>query len=240
MELTIQMLLIVCPLVFLAGLVDSIAGGGGLIALPAFLLAGLPPHTAIATNKLSSTIGTTVSAARLAKHLDIPVAAVSVACALLGSSLGSRLSLLTNERVIEYMLIPILLVVAYYVLRKKNMGTESEERGIPRSRMYVLSAIASLSCPILPKGVLCLCGHFVFTKKTGRNYSALFLKAISLRSFRQWSCLCKSRSWSKLCDTGCTHRTWGTLRSRASPASKHWIFSYSVLPWKLFSSVLPW
>ena len=40
MELTIQTFLIVCPLVFLAGLVDSIAGGGGLISLPAYLLAG--------------------------------------------------------------------------------------------------------------------------------------------------------------------------------------------------------
>lgn len=47
-------LLIVCPLVFLGGLVDSIAGGGGLITLPGYLLAGVPPHMAIGTNKLSS------------------------------------------------------------------------------------------------------------------------------------------------------------------------------------------
>lgn len=39
--------LIVCPLVFLAGFVDAIAGGGGLISLPAYLIAGLPVHTAI-------------------------------------------------------------------------------------------------------------------------------------------------------------------------------------------------
>ena len=44
---------IVCPLLFLAGFVDSIAGGGGLISLPAYLAAGLPPHMAVATNKLS-------------------------------------------------------------------------------------------------------------------------------------------------------------------------------------------
>ena len=55
--------LIVCPLVFLAGLVDSMAGGGGLISLPAFLLAGLPPVNAIATNKLGSSIGTVASTA---------------------------------------------------------------------------------------------------------------------------------------------------------------------------------
>ena len=47
MELTIQTFLIVCPLVFLAGLVDSIAGGGGLISLPAYLLAGVPIAKAI-------------------------------------------------------------------------------------------------------------------------------------------------------------------------------------------------
>ena len=39
-------LLIVCPLVFLAGFVDSVAGGGGLIAIPAYLLAGLPAQLA--------------------------------------------------------------------------------------------------------------------------------------------------------------------------------------------------
>ena len=59
--------LIVCPLVFLAGLVDSIAGGGGLIALPAYLIAGVPAHVALGTNKLSSAMGTTVSTARLGK-----------------------------------------------------------------------------------------------------------------------------------------------------------------------------
>lgn len=48
---------IVCPLVFLAGFVDSIAGGGGLISLPAYMFAGIPVHAAIATNKLSSSTG---------------------------------------------------------------------------------------------------------------------------------------------------------------------------------------
>ena len=49
-------LLIVCPLVFLGGLVDSIAGGGGLISLTAYLVAGLPPHVALGTNKVSSAL----------------------------------------------------------------------------------------------------------------------------------------------------------------------------------------
>ena len=47
--------------VFCASFMDSIAGGGGLISLPAYLLAGLPAHVALGTNKLSSCIGTVAS-----------------------------------------------------------------------------------------------------------------------------------------------------------------------------------
>ena len=54
MELKLATFLIVCPLVFLAGFVDAIGGGGGLISLPAYLLAGVPVHFALATNKMSS------------------------------------------------------------------------------------------------------------------------------------------------------------------------------------------
>ena len=48
-NITMLTFLIVCPAVFLAGLIDAIGGGGGLISLPIYLLAGLPPHRAIAT-----------------------------------------------------------------------------------------------------------------------------------------------------------------------------------------------
>lgn len=68
MELTILPFLIVCPLVFLAGLVDAMAGGGGLISLPAYLIAGLPVHFAIGTNKLSSGMGTTLATIRFARQ----------------------------------------------------------------------------------------------------------------------------------------------------------------------------
>ena len=50
MTLTPVSFLIVCPMLFLAGFVDAIGGGGGLISLPAYLFAGLPVHQAIATN----------------------------------------------------------------------------------------------------------------------------------------------------------------------------------------------
>ena len=80
-------LLIICPLVFLASLLDAVAGGGGLISLPAYLFAGLPPHNAIATNKLSSCIGTVASTGRFIKNkcVDWPTAIPSAALAVLGA-----------------------------------------------------------------------------------------------------------------------------------------------------------
>ena len=90
MELTALQFLIVCPLVFLAGLVDAMAGGGGLISLPAYFFAGLPPHAAIATNKLSSTLGTLVATVRYALfgYMVKRFVVAGVACGLVGSAIG--------------------------------------------------------------------------------------------------------------------------------------------------------
>ena len=72
-ENVVLVYLVVCFFVFLAGFVDSIAGGGGLISLPAYLIAGVPTHTAIATNKLSSCTGTFVSTGRFLKNGYVPL-----------------------------------------------------------------------------------------------------------------------------------------------------------------------
>ena len=122
MNITFTTFLIICPLVFLAGFIDSIAGGGGLISLPAYLLAGVPVHHAIATNKLSSCLGTTISTIRYCKnkYADLASAIPSVGCALIGSAIGARLSLLVNELLLEYLLLLILPITAYFVLKKKT------------------------------------------------------------------------------------------------------------------------
>ena len=67
MEVTTAMYLTVCPLVFLASLIDAIGGGGGLISLPAYYLAGLPPTLAAGTNKLSACFGTLVATVRFGR-----------------------------------------------------------------------------------------------------------------------------------------------------------------------------
>lgn len=130
----------VCPLVFIAGLVDSIAGGGGLIALPAYLIAGVPPHMALGTNKLSSSMGTVISTARYAKNGYLRgKGAMAVCCsaaALLGSSLGAHLALKVPETVIKHMMIVVLPIVAFYVLRNKDMGDNEKTGSLPYKQVF--------------------------------------------------------------------------------------------------------
>lgn len=137
--------LIICPLVFLAGLVDSIAGGGGLISLPAFIIAGVPSHMALGTNKLASAMGTTVSTVRFAKngYIKGKIALFSALAALAGSALGANLSLLVSERVIEHMMILVLPVVAIYVLKNKNMGDSELTGTIPEKKVFWICLAAA-------------------------------------------------------------------------------------------------
>lgn len=137
--------LIVCPLVFLAGLIDSIAGGGGLISLPAFLLAGLPAHNAIATNKLSSTIGTTVSTARFAKngYMKMKLILPCILFSLIGSISGANLSLMVSDTLLKKVMLMVLPVVALTVFAERK--NDLPEDGVPiTSGMYVISMIAAL------------------------------------------------------------------------------------------------
>ena len=121
MTLTIETFLIVCPLLFLAGFVDAIGGGGGLISLPAYLLAGVPIHQTIATNKLSSTCGTALATVRFIKEglVNWKLAVPSIAVAMLGSSLGANLSMAVEEGVMEKVLFVVLPVVAFIVMNPK-------------------------------------------------------------------------------------------------------------------------
>ncbi len=145
--LTLKTLLIICPLVFLAGFVDAIAGGGGLISLPAYLLAGLPPHQAIATNKMSSTIGTCASTARYLKngYVDWQAAIPCMVMAILGANFGARLILLIPQQYIQYLLLGTLPVIAFVVLKRKPIQSgEQPESTMHRSRQLILAAAFSL------------------------------------------------------------------------------------------------
>lgn len=146
MEITITQYLIVCPLVFLAGLMDAIAGGGGLISLPAFMIAGIPAHLSLGSNKMCSAMGTMVSTARFAKNgfINFKTSVWFAAAALVGSSAGSHLVLLVSEGMIEKLMLIILPVVAVYVLWNKNLGDDSKAGTISDGKKFAVSLAAAL------------------------------------------------------------------------------------------------
>lgn len=121
-------LLIGCG-VFCASFVDAIGGGGGIISVPVYLLAGLPTHFALGTNKLSSGIGTAASTIRylLNGFVDWWLAIPSVAFALYGAHLGTKLQIALDERYLKYLLLIVLPVVAFVMLKQKKFPEEKGE-----------------------------------------------------------------------------------------------------------------
>lgn len=146
MELTWQMFLIVCPLALLAGFVDSVAGGGGLISLPAYYLAGLPPVLAAGTNKLSACMGTLAASGRFlaGRKVEVRIAVASALGALPGSWLGTNLLKSIPENVVRFMMIAAIPVVAVVVLRQgKKLGGTCR---VPEK--YVLPTAAAIGLAV--------------------------------------------------------------------------------------------
>lgn len=124
----LQTCLIVCPLVFLAGFVDSVAGGGGLISLPAYLFVGIPPHLASGTNKVVNSMGTALATWKYYQSGKIRVkfAVLAAIGALIGSSIGTKIALLIQAEVFHAVLL-LALPIAALLITFKKIFTSSEE-----------------------------------------------------------------------------------------------------------------
>lgn len=138
----IKTLFIVCPMVFLAGFVDAVAGGGGLISLPAYLFAGLPIHVAYGTNKLSGCCGTTMAVLKYGKggYIDWRTALTAGAGSLVGSWLGAKLTVLLSPEALGRCMLVILPLVAVFLLFKRDFGKTSGNSPIP-ARLLPLAAV---------------------------------------------------------------------------------------------------
>ncbi len=141
-------LAVLAVLVFFAGIVDSLAGGGGLITLPAYMAVGVDPRLVLGTNKLSSTFGTTtatVNYLRAGPKLDLAVIA-AVAAALVGSALGAHMTLFVDPRWIRYLLLAALPVLSLLLLSHRDFGRVDRSGELSLAERAARSA--TLSMPI--------------------------------------------------------------------------------------------
>lgn len=131
--------LLVCLGVFCASFMDAIGGGGGIISLPSYLLAGVPMHYALGTNKLSSCIGTVASTVRYVRNgcVDWLLAIPSIVLALFGAHLGTRLQLTVDERYLKCLLLIVLPVISFILLKKKDLPEKREAMNEWRRRAIV-------------------------------------------------------------------------------------------------------
>lgn len=151
----LQTCLIVCPLVFLAGFVDSVAGGGGLISLPAYLFVGLPAHIASGTNKVVNGMGTALATWRYYKSGNIRMkpAVLAAAGAIAGSAMGTQIALHINAEAFRVVLLIALPLVALLISLKKDFGTDHSPDDI-----CLESSRNKLICLLIGIGVGCYDG----------------------------------------------------------------------------------
>ena len=142
--LSLWVIALVCVGVFLASFMDAIAGGGGIISVPTYLMAfhGLPTYFALGTNKLSAGIGTVFSTARFIKSgcVKWSLAVPSIVFALLGSMGGTWMQHHTPDVVLKYLLLVVLPVVAVITLRTRRWPDEPGEISFRKQALIVWAA----------------------------------------------------------------------------------------------------
>ncbi len=140
---TWPVLVFVCLLVGLAGFVDASAGGGGIIALPAYVFTGMPAHFALGCNKFSSACGTTLSVFKFWKAGAVSIRSSLLAAfsSFIGSGIAASIVLTIPDHVIKTMLLIILPLAAIVIFLKKDMGEDDLSHSLSRRSAILLSLL---------------------------------------------------------------------------------------------------
>lgn len=132
---------------FIASFLNAIVGGGGLISLPALLFVGLPPATAIATNKLANTISNCTSMITFlrAGKIDRKLIKKVVPFVFAGSFLGAFIVHLVSSDILKPLMLIMLILVAIYTIFKKDWGQTSERKVLSTGKkvmfLFILAGI---------------------------------------------------------------------------------------------------
>jgi uncharacterized membrane protein YfcA len=141
MDIALEVILLLCLAAFLAGFVDAIVGGGGLIQTPAtlILLGAHPVAAAIATTKIPSFSGTAMAAIQYIRKVPINWKLMSVVCtiAFFASFAGSQVLTLVDNSFMKPILLVVLTCVAIYTYSKKNFGEHVEKQHSKQKELWL-------------------------------------------------------------------------------------------------------
>ncbi|MGQ0505115.1 MAG: TSUP family transporter [Myxococcaceae bacterium] len=146
MEISLSTLALLMGAAFLAGLVDAVAGGGGLITVPAVLSVGLPPHVALGTNKGQAPFGTVAALYRYtrAKMVDGKRAKLHFPLGFVGSLGGAALVLLMRPETLRPIVLVLLVAVALFLAVRRPVA--HPEGHPPPKNAVAWGALIAVAC----------------------------------------------------------------------------------------------
>lgn len=129
-EITYELIALLFAVAVLAGFIDAIAGGGGLLTIPALMWAGLPPTAALATNKLQACGGSFFASLYFIRKgmVKLGEMKLSIGCAFLGSALGTITVQMVDTAFLETLLPFLILAIGGYFLFSKKISEEDRHR----------------------------------------------------------------------------------------------------------------
>ena len=145
LDLSYQFLL---PLLFMTGLVagtvDAIAGGGGLISLPMLLSVGIPPHIALGTNKLQSSIGTFIATYSYYRQgwFSLKTVYKGLFFGFFGTLLGAVTGQVLNNEILKKIIPFLLLIILIYTIVSPKFGTENTKPRLKEFGFYIVFGFA--------------------------------------------------------------------------------------------------
>lgn len=136
-DVTILKFAFLCIAGFMAAFVDSIAGGGGLVSLPAFLLVGVSPHMALGTNKFAATCSSLTSSIKYATSgkVNYKLLKYLVPFSLIGAAIGVNTVMLIDERFLNTLVLVLILGVGVYSMFSKKIGHEDRFKGLTKKNV---------------------------------------------------------------------------------------------------------
>lgn len=131
---------------FLAAFVDSIAGGGGIISVPAYMIAGLPPHMVLGTNKFTASMASLTSSINFIKsgNCNFKFLKIVAPFTLIGSILGVKAVLLLDESFLQPLVLVLVLAIGIYTFFSKSIGEKDTFKGLNK-RNITISIIFAFS-----------------------------------------------------------------------------------------------
>jgi uncharacterized membrane protein YfcA len=142
MHLTPDIIAFLVTMALLAGTVDAMAGGGGLITLPALMAMGIPPVSAIATNKLASACGTGSALFTYARagHVDFRRFAIPALGAFLGAAAGATTLQLVDSHFLAAFVPVLLILMGFYFLLAPRMSEADRHARLDTRGLTLITA----------------------------------------------------------------------------------------------------